>query len=119
MDKNLSLKILLGITLVFAIIVPFFAKEEESYEVVDLVSCNQYSEEFLSSKGVGFNNKEQCQTMFIALHKQYVDECTDMLFTTKLNDNNAKRLINKCIYLSIEKDQLPLDRDYEIFMSKQ
>lgn len=108
---------LIAITILAIAYITHDTKRAES-DVVDLVACN-YPDDFLSSEGIGLKNKEYCQSVFTAQHKKYVDECGNSLYTSKLEEREVKRLIDKCIYISIEKDQLPLLRDYEIYLSRE
>ena len=78
-------------------------------EILEIISCNGYEEEFL--KNIGYENRDQCKSLNTSLYQQYLGQCLKDIKT--LNDEkNYKRLVNFCVYHLFSKNYLQLSSEY-------
>ena len=84
--------------------------------VTKIISCKEYEENFL--KEIGFQNRDNCIELNLALHKQYLDDCLRGIRITKKESSN-KKLLNLCIYHLFERDGVFLNSEYLLYREKQ
>ena len=84
--------------------------------VTQIVSCEGYEDDFL--KEMGFQDRDSCAELNLALHRQYVDDC---LKEIKSSGNKAhdKKLLDLCVYHSFEKQAIFLSSEYSLYKNEK
>ena len=83
--------------------------------VAQIVSCEGYEEDFL--KEMGFQNRDSCVELNLALHKQYIDNCLKEIKTSN-DESYNKKLLDLCVYHSFEKNAIFLSSEYYNYKTK-
>lgn len=84
--------------------------------VEQIVSCEGYEEEFL--KEIGFQNRDSCRELNLALHNQYVDDCLKGIKTSN-NEFYDKKLLDLCVCHLFEKNAIFLSSEYTKYKMKK
>ncbi len=85
---------------------------ETNDRVAQIVSCEGYEEDFL--KEMGFKDRNSCVDLNVSLHKQYTDDCINLIRSSSDMDYNLK-LLDLCVYHSFEKQAVSLSSEYVIY----
>ena len=83
----------------------------------EMISCTGYEEDFL--KEIGFENKDDCVRLNLALDRTYTDECMEGIESGGLDKESYKNLVSLCVYHSFEKNRIFLDSEYWFYKNKK
>ena len=84
--------------------------------VTQIVACEGYEDDFL--KEMGFQNRDSCVELNLALHRQYVDDCLKEIKSSD-NEANYNKLLDLCVYHSFEKQAISLSSEYLLYRNKK
>jgi len=84
--------------------------------VTQIVACEGYEDDFL--KEMGFQNRDSCVELNLALHRQYVDDCLKEIKSSG-NESHDKKLLDLCVYHSFEKQAISLSSYYLLYRNKK
>src|SRR3989344_5077883 len=84
--------------------------------VTQIVACEGYEDDFL--KEMGFQNRDSCVELNLALHRQYVDDCLKDIKSSG-NEVHDKKLLNLCVYHLFEKHAISLSSEYLLYRNKK
>lgn len=83
--------------------------------VAQIVSCEGYEDNFL--KEMGFQNRDSCVELNLALHRQYIDDCLKDIKSSS-NESHDKKLLDLCVHHSFEKQAISLSSEYLLYRQK-
>lgn len=83
--------------------------------VAQIISCEGYGDDFL--KEIGFQNRDSCIELNLALHRQYIDDCLKEIKSSG-DESRDKKLLNLCVYHSFEKQAIFLSSEYLLYKIK-
>lgn len=84
--------------------------------VAQIVSCGGYEDDFL--KEMGFQDRESCAELNLALHRQYVDDCLKEIKSSG-NDSHDKKLLDLCVYHLFERQAISLSSEYLLYKNRK
>ena len=84
--------------------------------VAQIVACEGYEDDFL--KVMGFQNRDSCVELNLALHRQYVDDCPKEIKSSG-NEPHDKKLLDLCVYPSFGKQAISLSSEYLFYRNKK
>src|SRR3989344_7480326 len=98
--------------LIYQTVLPRYNPKKKS----NTVSCEGYEDDFL--KEMGFQNRDSCVELNLALHRQYVDDCLKEIKSSG-NESHDKKLLDLCVYHSFEKQAISLSSYYLLYRNKK
>ena len=67
---------------------------------------------------MGFQNRDSCVELNLALHRQCLDDCLKEIKTSG-KESHDKKLLNLCVYHLFEKTAISLSSEHSLYKEKQ
>ena len=108
---TLAIGFILGI-----LVIQIGGKINYKKETAEMISC-PFDLAFLTSSKIGYHDKQGCIDLNLALHSQYLDECSDLIPFTQ-DKKQYEYLLEQCVYHKFSINFLVLTQENLSFENK-